>query len=163
MPERPRVLGKCDDAGRPLLPAHGELSAELIARALLARLPALTSLPSAAARDRLLNRPKTIPIALSTSRLPYFCSGCPHNTSLKAPDDAVVGAGIGCHIMDLWMGKGFGIVKGYTQMGGEGAQWVGLAPFTDTPHFFQNLGDGTFAHSGSVALRFAVASGRNIT
>ncbi|MEZ5653572.1 MAG: indolepyruvate ferredoxin oxidoreductase family protein [Burkholderiaceae bacterium] len=164
LPQRPRVLGKLDDEGRPLLPAYGELSADAIARALLARVVhGLNESPIARDRVALLHRPKSVPIALSTSRLPYFCSGCPHNTSLKAPEGAVVGAGIGCHIMDLWMGKGFGIVKGYTQMGGEGAQWVGLAPFTDTPHFFQNLGDGTFAHSGSVAVRFSVASGRNIT
>ena len=162
-PGRPRVLGKRDPAGHALLPQHGELSADAIARALLARLPGLSKTAAGTRRKALLAGPRTVPIVLSTQRVPYFCSGCPHNTSLKAPADAVVGAGIGCHIMDLWMGKGYGLVKGYTQMGGEGAQWVGLAPFSDTRHFFQNLGDGTFAHSGSVALRFSVASGHNIT
>ncbi|MEZ5728168.1 MAG: indolepyruvate ferredoxin oxidoreductase family protein [Burkholderiaceae bacterium] len=160
---RPWVHGKTGPLGEPLLPAHGELSADQIARALLARVPGLADSPAAAARRSLLDAPGPAPLALSTTRMPYFCSGCPHNTSLKAPEGAIVGAGIGCHIMDLWMGKGYGVVKGYTQMGGEGAQWVGLAPFTDTPHFFQNLGDGTFAHSGSIAIRFALGSKANIT
>ncbi|MCP5266918.1 MAG: indolepyruvate ferredoxin oxidoreductase family protein [Burkholderiaceae bacterium] len=160
---RPWVHGKTGPLGEPLLPAHGELSADQIAHALLARLPGLADSPAAAARRSLLDAPGPAPLALSTTRMPYFCSGCPHNTSLKAPEGAIVGAGIGCHIMDLWMGKGYGVVKGYTQMGGEGAQWVGLAPFTDTPHFFQNLGDGTFAHSGSIAIRFALGSKANIT
>lgn len=161
--QRPRVLGKTDADGQPLLPTHGELSPEVIARALQSRLgPVLDDLP-AAVRARRPAPAKRAPIMLSTARTPYFCSGCPHNTSLKAPDGAIVGAGIGCHIMALWMGPGHGKVTGYTQMGGEGAQWVGLAPFTDTRHFFQNLGDGTFAHSGSLALRFAVAANTNIT
>jgi indolepyruvate ferredoxin oxidoreductase len=164
--DQPRVLGKRDENGQPLLPVHGEQSADTIARALLKRLGDAVRTPAAQARAQLLlpaTGSRRAPIMLSTARTPYFCSGCPHNTSLKAPDGAIVGAGIGCHIMDLWMGAGFGVVKGYTQMGGEGAQWVGLAPFTQTPHFFQNLGDGTFAHSGSLAIRFAVASRTNIT
>jgi indolepyruvate ferredoxin oxidoreductase len=163
---QPRIVGKYDEYGAPLLPLHGEQSADTIARALLRRLGPLAQTPAAQARALLLDPPaaaRRAPIMLSTARTPYFCSGCPHNSSLKSPDGAIVGAGIGCHIMDLWMGEGFGIVKGYTQMGGEGAQWVGLAPFTDTPHFFQNLGDGTFAHSGSLAIRFAVAAKANVT
>ncbi len=164
-PDQPRIVGKADEHGAPLLPLQGEQSADTIARALLKRLGPLVQTPVAQSRALVLNPPalKRAPIMLSTARTPYFCSGCPHNTSLKAPDGAIVGAGIGCHIMDLWMGEGFGLVKGYTQMGGEGAQWVGLAPFTDTKHFFQNLGDGTFAHSGSLAIRFAVAAKTNVT
>jgi len=165
-PDQPRIVGKYDEHGAPLLPVHGEQSADTIARALLKRLGPLAQTPAALARALVLDPPalaRRAPIMLSTARTPYFCSGCPHNSSLKLPDGAIVGAGIGCHIMDLWMGEGFGTVKGYTQMGGEGAQWVGLAPFTDTPHFFQNLGDGTFAHSGSLAIRFAVAAKTNVT
>lgn len=161
--QRPRVLGKCDEGGAALLPSHGELSADAIAKALLQRMPELALNPVAAERCRLQGAAPRAPIMLGTARTPFFCSGCPHNTSLKAPDGAIVGAGIGCHIMALWMGPGHGQIKGYTQMGGEGAQWVGLAPFTDTRHFFQNLGDGTFAHSGSLAIRFAVASGTHVT
>ena len=166
-PDQPRIVGKHDEHGAPLLPVHGEQSADTIARALLRRLGPAARTPAALARAKVLDpgapTVRRAPIMLGTARTPYFCSGCPHNSSLKAPDGAIVGAGIGCHIMDLWMGQGFGVVKGYTQMGGEGAQWVGLAPFTDTPHFFQNLGDGTFAHSGSLAVRFAIATKTNVT
>jgi indolepyruvate ferredoxin oxidoreductase len=162
-PDRPVVVGKADEKGAQLLTAHGELQADHIAAALERRLArfglqprAKTALPMAA--------PKSIaPVQALPGRLPYFCSGCPHNRSLQVPKGSVVGAGIGCHAMTLWMGPVFGEVAGYTQMGGEGAQWVGLAPFTTNRHFFQNLGDGTFHHSGSLAVRFAIASGANIT
>lgn len=160
---RPRIVGKNDETGAPLLPLHGELSPDLIARALGRRLAPCLDNATAQARLRLLATPARPAVLLGTTRTPYFCSGCPHNTSLKLPEGAIVGAGIGCHIMALWMPKGYGSVKGYTQMGGEGAQWVGLAPFTDTAHFFQNLGDGTFAHSGHLALRFAVATNTHVT
>ena len=161
--QRPQVSGKTDVQGAPLLPVHGELTPDAIAKALAARLRAHRIEPPAARCSPLLGRSPRAPIMLSTARMPYFCSGCPHNSSLKAPRDAIVGAGIGCHIMALWMPPDYGQVKGYTQMGGEGAQWVGLSHFTDTRHFFQNLGDGTFAHSGSLAIRFAVSAGTNVT
>ena len=93
-------------------------------------------------------------------RTPYFCSGCPHNTSTKVPEGSIAGAGIGCHFMALWMDRD---TVGFTAMGGEGAQWVGQAPFSKREHIFQNLGDGTYNHSGVLALRFARASGANIT
>lgn len=94
------------------------------------------------------------------SRLPYFCSGCPHNTGTKVPDGSRAYAGIGCHFMAQWMDRE---TLGYTHMGGEGANWIGEAPFSKTPHVFQNLGDGTYNHSGIQAIRAALAEGTNIT
>ena len=94
------------------------------------------------------------------ARLPYFCAGCPHNTSTKVPDGSRAYAGIGCHIMSLWMDRE---TSGYTHMGGEGANWIGEAPFSTRDHVFQNIGDGTYNHSGLLAIRAAVAAGTNIT
>ena len=94
------------------------------------------------------------------ARLPYFCSGCPHNTSTRVPDGSRAYAGIGCHYMAQWMDRD---TLGFTHMGGEGANWIGEAPFSKTPHVFQNLGDGTYNHSGVQAIRAAIAAGTNIT
>jgi len=94
------------------------------------------------------------------SRLPYFCAGCPHNTSTRVPEGSRASAGFGCHIMALWMDRA---TSGYTHMGGEGANWVGEAPFSNRPHVFQNIGDGTYNHSGILAIRAALAAGTNIT
>ncbi len=93
-------------------------------------------------------------------RTPWFCSGCPHNTSTKVPDGARGGAGIGCHFMVKWMDRG---TEAFTHMGGEGANWIGEAPFSKRPHIFQNIGEGTYNHSGLMAIRAAVAAGTNIT
>lgn len=101
-----------------------------------------------------------LPVA---ARTPAFCSGCPHNTSTANPEGTLLGAGIGCHTMVLLDPAGKGEITGLTQMGGEGAQFVGMQPYTDASHFVQNLGDGTFHHSGSLAIRFAVAGGANVT
>ncbi|MEZ5735594.1 MAG: indolepyruvate ferredoxin oxidoreductase family protein [Novosphingobium sp.] len=153
-PDAPEIIGRNDAHGNLLLTACGELSVDIIVNAIAHWLDiAEPQRPELA----LANAP------LSTTRQPYFCSGCPHNRSLRVPEGSVVGAGIGCHIMTLWMGRIMGEVTGYTQMGGEGAQWVGVQRFTETEHFFQNLGDGTYAHSGSLAIRFAAAAGANIT
>ena len=94
------------------------------------------------------------------TRTPYFCSGCPHNTSTKVPEGSRALAGIGCHFMSLWMDRN---TETFTHMGGEGVPWVGIAPFTKEKHIFANLGDGTYFHSGSLAIRQAIASKANIT
>src|SRR5260370_3303995 len=93
-------------------------------------------------------------------RIPYFCSGCPHNTSTRVPEGSRATAGIGCHYMAIWMDRD---TATYTQMGGEGVPWLGQAPFTNTPHIFANLGDGTYYHSGTLAIRAAVAAGATMT
>ena len=163
--DAPRVLGKRDERGEQLLPRELDLDADLVARALAARLAARgVRIDSVEARLRKLaeihGRPAELPMA---ARTPFFCSGCPHNSSVQAPDGTLVGAGIGCHTMVLLNPEGKGEITGITQMGGEGAQWIGQAPFTDDTHLVQNLGDGTFHHSGSLAVRAAVAAGVNIT
>ena len=94
------------------------------------------------------------------NRTSYFCSGCPHNSSTKVPEGSIAAAGIGCHTMAVWMDRN---TFGFTQMGGEGAQWVGQQPFTNREHIFQNLGDGTYDHSGILAIRFALSAGTDIT
>jgi indolepyruvate ferredoxin oxidoreductase len=163
--EPPRVVGKRDERDGMLLPAEGELDADLIARAIAARLEH-KGLRIDSVRDRIweieqAQRAKLVP--LPVMRTPFFCSGCPHNTSTPAEEDTLVGAGIGCHTMILLNREGKGRITGITQMGGEGAQWIGMAPWLSREHFAQNIGDGTFHHSGSLAVRAAVAAGANIT
>src|SRR5262249_59663926 len=99
--------------------------------------------------------------ASKTQRSPFFCSGCPHNTSTKVPEGSRAGAGIGCHAMTIWMPARR--TTTWTHMGGEGANWIGQAPFTREKHVFQNLGDGTYTHSGLLAIRAAAAAGVHIT
>ena len=158
--ERPRVVGKSDENGRPLVPADSELDADRVAQIVAARLERRVHLDSITARVALLEALRQRPAPLTLSRQPYFCSGCPHNRSTVLPEGSMASAGIGCHGMALLMDRK---TMGLTHMGGEGAQWVGIAPFTETKHLFQNLGDGTFFHSGSLAIRQAVASSANIT
>ena len=164
--DRPLVVGKLDELGRELVPMEGELDAESIARlvaARLARLPGHENLPERAAA---LNPPPRMRLELGpkVARAPYFCSGCPHSTSMASANAEIVGAGIGCHILGLYMDRDqFGNLVGFTQMGAEGSQWIGVAPFSDTRNYVQNLGDGTFFHSGSLAVRFAVAAKLNVT
>lgn len=159
---QPTVVGKRTPDGAPLLPDTGSLAADVIAPHLRSRLLQRLSAdrlapPPAPVADRRL-------IPLSVTRTPYFCSGCPHNTSTQAPEHSLVGGGIGCHTMVMLMEPGrFGDVVSVTAMGNEGAQWFGMAPFVDTPHLIQNIGDGTLFHSGMLAVRAAVANGVNIT
>ncbi|WP_084258839.1 indolepyruvate ferredoxin oxidoreductase family protein [Microtetraspora malaysiensis] len=154
-----------DVVGRELLTARGTLGAEDVARALAAcvgtdRLPRAAAVRLQSLAPRKASR-RTLPLV--AARTPYFCSGCPHNSSTRTSDDTLVGVGIGCHAMIALDGNGRGTRIGITQMGGEGAQWIGLAPFTEDRHFVQNLGDGTFHHSGSLAIRAAVAAGVTMT
>ncbi|MBI5121181.1 MAG: indolepyruvate ferredoxin oxidoreductase family protein [Rhodospirillales bacterium] len=159
---RPRVIGKRDENGAWILPSNGELSPSIIARVVADRIDRFMTSPIIKerlawlnAKEDSLSHPKH-----QMARIPYFCSGCPHNTSTKVPDGSRALAGIGCHYMAIWMDRK---TETFTQMGGEGATWIGQAPFTETPHVFQNLGDGTYFHSGILALRAAVSAGVNIT
>ena len=157
-PAQPAVTGKRDADGSELIPAHGELDADSIACPLRRRMTArgIAVEPGPAEPVRTL-----LPVV---SRVPYFCSGCPHNSSTKPLPGTLVGGGIGCHALVLLMDESqAGTVTGLCQMGGEGMQWIGMAPFLDRDHFVQNIGDGTFDHSGSLAIRAAVAAGANMT
>jgi indolepyruvate ferredoxin oxidoreductase len=160
-PVRPRVLGKCDAQGQPLIAASGELRPSRLIEVVAAWLARHDG-----ALDRHDNvRDFTVPALLSNvgdavKRQPYFCAGCPHNTSTKVPAGSRARAGIGCHFMANWMERD---TAGLIQMGGEGVDWVSHALFTRVPHVFQNLGDGTYFHSGYLAIRQAVAARATIT
>ena len=168
----PRVVGKFDDngewsraAGRPagswLLPAHYEHSPAMVARVIAQRLKKLNMTSSLGSqfeerlafldfKEKALAKPR-----VTSVRQPYFCSGCPHNTSTRVPEGSRATAGIGCHFMAVWMNRN---TATFTHMGAEGAPWIGQAPFTDEKHIFANLGDGTYYHSGLLAIRAAVAA-----
>jgi indolepyruvate ferredoxin oxidoreductase len=153
----PAVLGKKGLDGRLLVPADGQVSADRLDGVLRTVL---------ADRAELAPRrpgPRTQLSISPVKRTPYFCSGCPHNRSTPLPEGSLGGGGIGCHTMVTLTERPDQAVLGLTQMGGEGAQWIGQAPFTDVNHIFQNVGDGTYFHSGQLALQFAVAAGVNIT
>lgn len=156
----PRIVGKRDEEGRDLLPFHGEFESDIIIRALHARLSRKVKVESAEAWIKRLDEIHSRSQLTTIGRSAWYCSGCPHNSSTKAPDGSIVSAGIGCHTMAMWMNRN--VVMG-THMGAEGAQWIGMQPFTDTKHIFQNMGDGTYAHSGSLAVRYCAATNTNIT
>ncbi len=160
--DRPRVVGEFDENGDDLVSNLGELSPAMVARAIGARITQFYDSPSIRERLEFLDakeaRLKKTPSPLS--RTPYFCSGCPHNTSTRVPEGSIAHAGIGCHYMVRWMDRNTEL---FTQMGGEGASWIGQAPFTEVKHTFQNIGDGTYFHSGILAIRAAIAAGVNIT
>lgn len=152
---RPAVVGKHDETGRTLVPSDGELTAARLLPVLRARLGRRLDLPEAAHAE--------FETPLDVARSPYFCSGCPHNRSTVLPEGSIGGGGIGCHSIAALMPRESSKVTGITQMGGEGSQWIGQAPFSDVPHIFQNIGDGTLFHSGQLAIQACVAAGVNIT
>ncbi len=173
--DRPRIVGKTDERGVPIAPEHGELTPAFCARLIARRLAHwrearddARGVRAEAVRARIdarlaeLDARERAPARRfeTIERIPYFCSGCPHNTSTRVPEGSRALAGIGCHYMAQWMDRS---TATFTQMGGEGMTWVGLAPFTDTSHVFQNIGDGTWFHSGSLALRHAVATNTRMT
>jgi indolepyruvate ferredoxin oxidoreductase len=163
---RPRIVGKMDDHDKRFLTFAAELSVASLASSLTERLLRLNLNPEIAEMLRAKadwfngRQASQMQAVAPVTRTPYFCSGCPHNTSTKVPEGSRAFAGIGCHFMALWMDRK---TETYTHMGGEGVPWVGVAPFTKEKHVFANLGDGTYFHSGSLAIRQAVASGANIT
>ncbi len=173
---RPRIVGKFDEKGEWtvegeggylahsdwLLPAAGELPVASIARVIARRIGRFFTSPTIEARLRLIEGKQQAlktPLVLA-ERKPHFCSGCPHNTSTKVPDGSRAVAGIGCHYMVTWMDRS---TSTFTHMGGEGVPWVGQAPFTEEKHIFANLGDGTYFHSGLLAIRQSIAAKVPIT
>ncbi|MCZ8098276.1 MAG: indolepyruvate ferredoxin oxidoreductase family protein [Burkholderiales bacterium] len=159
---QPVCIGKKDEQGRWLFPVKGALDPNDIAITIGERLLAAHPNEELQARVAKLKQAQAM-LAQTTdvaTRTPYFCSGCPHNSSTKVPEGMRAYAGIGCHYMVQWMDRS---TDGFTQMGGEGANWVGESQFSKRGHVFQNLGDGTWNHSGVLALRFAVASKVNVT
>ena len=161
---RPRIVGKHDEDGRPLLPADQQLQFVDVALVIAARLAALGIGDAALAECMSLLRSRSQQARDNAPgpamRTAWFCSGCPHNTSTQVSEGSFALAGIGCHTMAASMNRRTLMP---TQMGGEGLNWTGIAPFSDVPHVFQNLGDGTYFHSGLLAVRGAVAAGVNIT
>ncbi len=159
---RPSIVGKYDEAGNWILPSTNELTPAMIAKVIAERLQRFHTSESIenrlkwiAAKEAELAVPRA-----NFPRVPHYCSGCPHNTSTVVPEGSRALGGIGCHYMVTWMDRK---TDTFTQMGGEGVTWCGQAPFTDTEHVFQNLGDGTYFHSGSLAIRQAISAKVNIT
>ena len=159
---RPSVVGKYDESGNWILPSTGELTPAMIAIVIAKRLARFFSSDAIESRMRWIEEKEhelTLPRA-NFPRAAHYCAGCPHNTSTAVPEGSRALGGIGCHYMVTWMDRR---TDTFTQMGGEGATWCGQAPFTETKHVFQNLGDGTYFHSGSLAIRQAIAARVNIT
>ena len=159
---RPRVVGKFDENGEWLLPSTGGLTPGMVAKAIAARLARFHKSEAIDERLKFLEAKNASLAKRQTDfqRIPYFCSGCPHNTSTRVPEGSRATAGIGCHTMALWMDRS---TATFTHMGAEGTPWIGQAPFSDEKHIFANLGDGTYYHSGILAIRATVAAGVNIT
>ncbi len=157
----PVVVGKADEQGALLFQSNGALDPNHIAieigRRILERAHDAQLAQRVAEQEQLETR---VPEKPAMDRTPYFCSGCPHNTGTRVPEGSIALAGIGCHFMSQWMDRN---TAGFTQMGGEGASWMGEAPFVKTKHVFQNIGDGTYFHSGFLAVRATIAAGINVT
>ena len=180
---RPRIVGKFDELDgdnsggewsvpnpleHRLLRANADLTPTLIAKALAKRLKKLDLPSDVVARieaqiqiiDAKERSQNSLVLNPAADRMPWFCSGCPHNTSTKVPEGSRAMAGIGCHFMSVWMDRS---TVGFTQMGGEGTPWIGQQPFSHEKHVFANIGDGTYFHSGILAIRQSIAAGVNIT
>ena len=162
LPNHPKIIGKNDENGNELVPSYGELTVddliEILQTQLAKYIPEIANQPSKAS-------PLSLDLPIITeidmvARTPYFCSGCPHNRSTNLPENSIAFGGIGCHALALLMNREN---TGLMHMGGEGVQFVGASEFTDTNHVFQNIGDGTLFHSGSLAIRQAIAAKTNIT
>ncbi|MFB8267516.1 indolepyruvate ferredoxin oxidoreductase family protein [Streptomyces sp. NPDC055955] len=161
LPDAPVLVGKIDGSGKPVVPEYGTLSPSRLADIVVSRAAGRLLTARRNGVSSLLGR--SLGLLPLPTRQPYFCSGCPHNRSAQVPEGTAVGGGIGCHLMVVGMDERFGEFTGMTQMGGEGAQWAGMAPFLAPTAFVQNIGDGTFFHSGQLALRQAVAAGVTMT
>lgn len=159
---RPVIVGKTDEQGEKLLKTDGELSPFEIASAIVARMGVDAFSETTKQRFDALKRrgARQVRNESGMARVPYFCSGCPHNSSTKVPEGSMAMAGIGCHTLAIGMERN---TRTFTHMGAEGVPWVGASHFTDMPHVFQNLGDGTYFHSGYLAIRHAIATKTNIT
>lgn len=158
--EHPLVTGKRDHEGRPLVAGHGSLGADEIIPALRSRLERVLAERLAAEPSRI----ELIALPGSARRSPFYCSGCPHNRSTQVPEGSLVGAGIGCHTMAMLMDEDrVGNIAALTCMGNEGAQWIGMSEFVERRHLLQNLGDGTFFHSGQLAIQAAIAADVTLT
>tara|TARA_B110000503_G_scaffold141320_1_gene234505 strand:- start:985 stop:4464 length:3480 start_codon:yes stop_codon:yes gene_type:complete len=164
--ERPRIIGKRDESDKNLLPLDKELDVPMVAKVIAQRLLKLdidtdTKVHLLAQIARIDQQNTTSSAILApVARTPFYCAGCPHNSSTKVPEGSRAAAGIGCHFMVQWMDRK---TETFSQMGGEGAMWAGCAHFTKEAHQFVNLGDGTYFHSGSLAIRQSLAAGANIT
>jgi indolepyruvate ferredoxin oxidoreductase len=158
----PTIIGKRDERNETLLPSWGALDANRIALIIARRILAYADDSEILARLKQLEHVEAVVKGTDNVgvRTPYFCAGCPHNTSTQVPEGSRAYAGIGCHYMAIWMDRR---TEGFTHMGAEGANWVGEAPFSTREHVFVNIGDGTYAHSGTLAIRAAAAAGVNIT
>ncbi|MEC7396980.1 MAG: indolepyruvate ferredoxin oxidoreductase family protein, partial [Pseudomonadota bacterium] len=160
--KRPRVIGKYDESGEWILPSIGELTPTQIARVIAKRLSQFHTSSQIDDRIKFLQSREDMLRSNNETfeRTPYFCSGCPHNSSTKVPDGSRALSGIGCHFMAQWMERN---TATFTHMGAEGVPWVGIAPFTEEEHVFANIGDGTYYHSGLMAIRQAIAANVNMT
>ena len=160
-PDKPTVIGGKDELGNMLFQSHYALEPIAVALVLGAKIFSQTKSPLIKKKVNALTQIRcgetNAPVP---ARTPYFCAGCPHNTSTKIPEGSRAYAGIGCHYMAQWMDRE---TEGFTHMGGEGANWIGEAPFSTNPHVFQNIGDGTYNHSGLMSIRAAVSARTNIT
>jgi indolepyruvate ferredoxin oxidoreductase len=160
---RPRIIGKRDENNAPVVPSIGETNPRMLAEIIAQRLARSIDHPAVKNfQDRLIKQNRPVPTPAPTAfRTPYFCAGCPHARSTQLPAGSRAMAGIGCHSLAMWVPGSDTLT--ITQMGGEGANWIGLAPYIEEEHIFQNLGDGTYYHSGLLAIRAAVAANSRIT